>query len=106
MTRQHWLNRRVGRRSFLGAAGGGAAALMLGAGGALAPPTAAGAAAIGYGDLVADPGGLLDLPRSFQYRIISPEGATLSDGRPVPGDFGGMAAFAGPGGTTILVRNH
>jgi secreted PhoX family phosphatase len=60
----------------------------------------------GYGNLVKDPGGLLDLPRGFQYRIISQEGTKLSNGAPVPGDFDGMAAFQGQGNTTVLVRNH
>src|SRR5688500_14027170 len=60
----------------------------------------------GYGDLVPDP--LLELPRDFQYRIISPEGSKLSGGGgTVPGDPDGMAAFPGPRkGTTLLVRNH
>ncbi len=53
-----------------------------------------------------DPGGILDLPRGSQYRVISAEGGRLSNGAPVPGDFDAMAAFPGPGGTTVLVRNH
>jgi uncharacterized protein len=60
----------------------------------------------GYGDLVADPGGLIDLPDGFQYRVISQEGSKLSNGAPVPGHHDGMAAFRGRGDTTILVRNH
>jgi len=60
----------------------------------------------GYGDLVPDPGGLVDLPRGFQYRVISGQDARLSDGTPVPAEHDGMAAFRGPGDTTVLVRNH
>jgi hypothetical protein len=60
----------------------------------------------GYGSLVPDPNGLLDLPRGFQYRVFSRTGDMMDDGNPVPGDHDGMAAFAGPRGTTILVRNH
>jgi uncharacterized protein len=62
----------------------------------------------GYGELVPDPGGVLDLPRGFQYRMISEEGTLLSEaGGVVPGDHDGMAAFPGPSSnTTILVRNH
>jgi secreted PhoX family phosphatase len=59
-----------------------------------------------FGPLVEDPGGILDLPRGFQYRVLSEEGARLSSGQPVPGDHDGMAAFPGAGGATILVRNH
>jgi secreted PhoX family phosphatase len=62
--------------------------------------------AAGYGPLVSDPGGVIDLPSNFQYRIISEESSTLSNGAPVPSDPDGMAAFQGPGDTTILVRNH
>lgn len=60
----------------------------------------------GYGDLVRDPAGLLDLPRGFSYRAFSRTGERFSDGTTVPGGHDGMAAFGGPGGTTILVRNH
>lgn len=92
--------RRVSRRAFLGMGGMGAAALALGAGGALA-------AEAGYGHLQPDPGGVVELPKGFQYRIISPEGSKLSNGAPVPSDPDGMAAFPGPSrGTTLLVRNH
>ncbi|HEV2742124.1 MAG TPA: alkaline phosphatase PhoX, partial [Rubrobacter sp.] len=51
-------------------------------------------------------GGLVDLPRGFQYRIISGQDARLSNGAPVPGEHDGMAAFRGPGNTTVLTRNH
>ncbi len=41
----------------------------------------------GFGELVEDPNGLLNLPLSFQYKGISyQEGGPLSDGKPVPGD--------------------
>src|SRR3712207_246544 len=80
-----------------------AALLMSGCGDWGARPRSASA---GYGTLVADPGGVIDLPSNFRYRIISEKGSTLSNGAPVPGDPDGMAAFPGPGDTTILVRNH
>jgi secreted PhoX family phosphatase len=60
----------------------------------------------GFGPLQPDPNGLLDLPPGFQYRAFSRTGDIMSDGNPVPGDHDGMAAFPGPRGTTILVRNH
>lgn len=60
----------------------------------------------GYGPLQPDPNGLLDLPSRFQYRVLSQTGTTMNDGQLVPADPDGMAAFPGPGGTTILVRNH
>lgn len=62
--------------------------------------------AAGYGDLIADPGGAIDLPEGFQYRVVSEEGSKLSNGAPVPGHHDGMAAFQGRGDTAILVRNH
>ena len=77
----------------------GAAALVLGSNGLISQRG-------GYGELVADPGGVIDLPPKFKYRIISEEGSTLSSGAPVPGDHDGMAASRSRGGTTILVRNH
>jgi secreted PhoX family phosphatase len=81
-----------------------AAALVLGSKGVLSQTSGA----AGYGDLVQDPGGLLDLPPGFQYRVISEQDETLlSSGAPVPGDFDGMAAYPGPSSNTAyLVRNH
>jgi uncharacterized protein len=60
----------------------------------------------GYGPLIPDPNGLLDLPRGFTYKAFSRRGDTMSDGNPVPGAHDGMAAFPGREGTIILVRNH
>lgn len=60
----------------------------------------------GYGPLVPDPNGLLDLPAGFQYRTFSLTGELMSDGTKVPGGHDGMAAFPGPKNTVILVRNH
>ncbi len=61
---------------------------------------------VGYGPLLDDPDGLLALPEGFSYRIISLQGERMSDGLIVPAAHDGMAAFAGPGGSTVLVRNH
>ncbi|MBW4618789.1 MAG: PhoX family protein [Cyanosarcina radialis HA8281-LM2] len=60
----------------------------------------------GYGSLKSDRALLLDLPPGFRYRAFSRTGDLMSDGNPVPGAHDGMAAFAGPRNTTILVRNH
>lgn len=49
---------------------------------------------------------LMTLPEGFRYWVISWTGRPMSDGSRVPGDHDGMAAFRGPKGTTILVRNH
>jgi uncharacterized protein len=96
-------DRRISRRTFIGLGGMSAAALVLGSKRVLSQ--ASGSA--GYGELVPDPGGLIDLPRGFQYRVISEEGTPLSSGGTVPGDHDGMAAFRGPSSnTSILVRNH
>ncbi|MGV3502759.1 MAG: alkaline phosphatase PhoX [Adhaeribacter sp.] len=61
---------------------------------------------IGYGPLLPDPLGVLNLPKGFSYKIISRQGNKMSDGLLVPGAPDGMATFAGPKGRTILVRNH
>ncbi|MEW6590891.1 MAG: alkaline phosphatase PhoX [Pseudomonadota bacterium] len=49
---------------------------------------------------------LISLPKDFRYWVVSWTGQTMSDGSRVPGDHDGMAAYRGPRGTTILVRNH
>ena len=50
--------------------------------------------------------GTLDLPPGFSYTVFSETGDKMDDGLLVPGKHDGMGAFAGPGGKTILVRNH
>lgn len=96
----------ISRRQFMGrgAAAAGGMALAMGPARALARPGRPGTSP--FGELVADRGGLIDLPQGFQYRVLSAEGSTLSNGAPVPGDHDGMAAFSGRGNTTVLVRNH
>jgi len=98
--------RHLSRRRFL--AGGTAttlafAALLRGTRGFAADgPMSSGH----FGPLVRDPGGVLDLPAGFSYRIVSRTGEKMSDGLLVPGAPDGMGAFAGPDGKTIVVRNH
>ncbi|WP_084961808.1 alkaline phosphatase PhoX [Thermoactinospora rubra] len=48
----------------------------------------------------------LHLPEGFKYRSFNAAGETFTDGSTVPGRHDGMAAFRGPRGTAILVRNH
>ncbi len=71
-----------------------ASALVTGPYGALAP--------------VADQNGddILALPPGFSYVTFSRTGETMSDGTRVPRNHDGMGAFAGPGGTVRLIRNH
>lgn len=110
---------RISRRRFLRTGAGAAAALMLpGTLDLLFASIAHGAEreTAGYGPLVPDPQGLLDLPAGFTYVALSTaiSGAVddarfsqkLTDGEPVPCLHDGMGAFEGPDGVTILVRNH
>ena len=66
----------------------------------------AGRATAPYGPLLPDPHRLLDLPEGFSYRVLSQTGNQMSDGLKAPGMPDGMAAFPGPDGTIVLVRNH
>ncbi len=62
-----------------------------------------------YGELVADPAGIMDLPRGFSYTIVSRTGELMSDGFRTPGAPDGAAAFPAIGlgrDRVILVRNH
>jgi secreted PhoX family phosphatase len=61
---------------------------------------------IGFGPLKKDRKGILDLPKGFKYKIISRAGDKMKDGFYVPHLPDGMAAFPGPDGLTILIRNH
>jgi secreted PhoX family phosphatase len=60
----------------------------------------------GYGPLVADPNGLIDLPAGFRYRVFSRAGDALTGGGIVPSSHDGMAAFPATRGSVWLVRNH
>lgn len=61
----------------------------------------------GYGPLVPDPKGLLDLPKGFRYKVLSREGDPLRSGEgKVPSNHDGMTALPGRHGRVHLVRNH
>ncbi|HEX2314863.1 MAG TPA: alkaline phosphatase PhoX [Thermomonospora sp.] len=100
----------VSRRGLM--KGGTAGALSIALAGSLDTvfQTEAGAdtgEAYGYGPLVPDPKGVLDLPKGFSYKVLSAEGDTIEPGVLVPGKHDGMATFrGGRPGTLRLVRNH
>ncbi len=93
------------RRRFLGATGSAFAALVA-SGCATRAPLATSAPFTGYGSLVADPAGLLDLPRGFSYRLLSSLGDAMSDGGTVPDKADGMGCLDIGNGEIVLVRNH
>ena len=62
--------------------------------------------AIGYGALVPDAEGLLDLPEGFSYRVLSSLGDAMNDGATVPNKADGMGCFDLGDGRLALVRNH
>lgn len=60
----------------------------------------------GYGPLVADPNGILDLPAGFAYRVVSRFGQTMNDGLEVPYKADGMGCIPLSGSRVALIRNH
>ncbi|WP_433327651.1 alkaline phosphatase PhoX [Spirillospora sp. CA-294931] len=92
--------------------GGAAGALSIALAGSLDSvfQTSAGAETgevLGYGPLVPDPKGVLDLPEGFSYKLLSAEGDEIAPGVKVPGKHDGMATFPGSKPSTVrLVRNH
>jgi hypothetical protein len=69
------------------------------------------AQAAGWGPLVRDPDGILDLPAGFRYHIIDQfkvgnERQEMSDGYLVPGNPDGMMCFELRDGRLALMRNH
>ncbi len=74
-------------------------------GAALAASSSNGGAA-GFGPIRIDPRGVLNLPEGFRYTVFSRTGEEMDDGLLVPGAHDGMAAFPGPDGRVLLVRNH
>lgn len=61
---------------------------------------------VGYGPLIEDPKGILNLPRGFSYKIISRMGQTMDDGFLSPGKNDAMATFPAKDGKVLVVRNH
>lgn len=61
---------------------------------------------VGYGPLIADPNGLIDLPQGFSYRVVSRLGDAMTDGSTVPDAADGMGCFDLGHGKIALVRNH
>ncbi|MEW2634907.1 alkaline phosphatase PhoX [Streptomyces sp. NPDC048389] len=96
------------RRELLARTGAlGAGIAFTGALSELFVGTAAARGHRGYGPLVPDPDGLLDLPKGFRYRVLSREGDPLRSGEgPVPSNHDGMAALPGRRGRVRLIRNH
>ena len=76
-----------------------------GNGSVAAPIRRVGAGKGGYGPLISA-GEELSLPDGFSYTVLSTSGQPMSDGRPTPNAFDGMAAFALPRGGVRLIRNH
>lgn len=95
----------VSRRSLLAAGSGIAFSGALGA--LFTSQAGASRREHGYGPLLPDPHGLLDLPAGFSYRVLSRAGGPLRSGEgTVPANCDGMAAFPAGGGRVRLVRNH
>jgi secreted PhoX family phosphatase len=102
----------VSRRGFV--AGSAASALSIALAGSVdsifqtaANADADAAGAVGYGPLIPDPKGMLDLPKGFSYKTLSTEGDPISDGVVVPGHHDGTSTFPGSrAGNFRLVRNH
>ena len=88
----------LSRRAVLhGGAAAGLGIVVAGSLDAIAGPAAARAAcrpAVGYGDLVPDPAGLLALPKGFSYTIVAQAGVTLLEsGQATPSDAPNAAAL-------------
>lgn len=96
----------VDRRRFLAATSSAFGALLASGcvtrGGAVAGADVA----AGYGPLLPDPAGILNLPEGFSYRILSSLGDRMDDGYTVPNDADGMGCFDLGDGEIALVRNH
>ncbi|MFG1950848.1 alkaline phosphatase PhoX [Micromonospora sp. NPDC048830] len=100
----------LSRRDVLRAgAAGGLGIALAGSIEAIAGPAAAQAAfrpAVGYGELVPDPAGLLSLPPGFSYTIVAQAGVSLLEsGQPTPSDTDGTGCFRSTTGS-VLVNNH
>ena len=91
------------RRQFLAAIGAAMGAIVA-SGCTIRQP--AGVSGMGYGPLVPDPAGFVDLPEGFSYRVLSRLGDRMNDGFTVPDAADGMGCFDLGNGKLALVRNH
>lgn len=96
----------LNRRSFSAGLASSAFAGLGASGCATIPLASLADPAAGYGPLVEDRAGLLDLPRGFSYRVISRFGDRMADGHWVPDRADGMGSFRLDGRRMALVRNH
>lgn len=95
------------RRELLTRSAVGAGLVAIGDVSALFAARPAFAAPAGFGPLIPDPAGLLDLPKHFSYAIVSRKGDPLPGGGLTPGSHDGTAAFRRPDGKGVrLVQNH
>jgi secreted PhoX family phosphatase len=60
----------------------------------------------GFGPLVQDPEGVIDLPEGFSYQLIGRTGEIMADGQPTPPMPDGMAAIPLSGSLIALICNH
>lgn len=60
----------------------------------------------GYGPLVSDRNMIIDLPKGFEYQVISKAGDEMDDGLLVAARMDGMGTFLNDDGHTVLIRNH
>lgn len=96
------MDRRSFHRCLAGAAFGGLASFA----GASAIALAQDVKPLPVGPLVADPLGVLDLPRGWSYRVISRFGDKMDDGHVVADNADGMGCIPLGGSKVALVRNH
>jgi secreted PhoX family phosphatase len=100
----------LSRRLFVGgSAAAGLGFVFAGAGSVevfARPAAAAPRTASGYGALVADPQGILALPKGFSYTLVAQSGLTPTLDGVHPSDPDGMGVFRGPDGGSVLVTNH
>ena len=61
---------------------------------------------LGYGNLVKDNEGIMDLPKGFSYKVIGKAGEKMNDGFFLPDKPDGMAAFGNISDEVVVIRNH
>jgi secreted PhoX family phosphatase len=99
----------VSRRTFVGGSAASLGFALAGSGSVDVFARSAAAAtrtARGYGPLVADPRGILALPRGFSYRVVARSGETPTADGVHPSDPDGMGVFPTHDGGSVLVTNH